>query len=283
MQPKIVYAMRAILRPETSEDTSQTELIQTKEVRIMPFSAPGPPLHLEDFPGELNEVSRRSLRQALWTRSLGTMKVSMKEPSPLNLGTMAPRASTTCYIKLSLKPLDAFARTIRPESWSLTVKSCLHVKTFYSTQPLQATPSLPLLRECPDIRHHSTFMEPESRRIDMLSWRLNRLSKYGTISKNSQPSWTTTIALPISAPKSLLPTFLSTLAARTYALTIKLRLLGVHHDPFELEVPLQMVYEVSTRTPQPSDELMEERGSNCWNLTEPPSIPDPGVPEGLGV
>lgn len=279
MQPRIVYALRAIENAGSAEGVILPEISDIHEIRILPFSNPGPPLDTEDFPGDFHEVSSRSPKQALWNRSLGQMSVSMKEPSPLNLVRRTPKASTNCVIKLSLKPFDAFARTIRPENWSLLVESCLHVKTFYSTQPLRGMPSLRPRKKFPDLRHRSAFMVLESRRYSLLSWRLNWLTKNGTISQDPQPSWTTTIDLPVSVPKSLTPTFLSRLAARTYALKMKVRVLGINHDPFELEVPVQVIYQGSTRTGQPQVELTEEHLNDTRNSVSPPAIPDFSMPE----
>jgi hypothetical protein len=63
--------------------------------------------------------------------------------------------------------------------------------------------------------------------------------------------WDANIGFPISAPKNLSPTFLSSLTTRRYALRIIIRVVNMHHAAFELQLPLQIVHEPLNEGPRP--------------------------------
>jgi hypothetical protein len=255
MQPRIAYAIHATLSLGYSRDGHSTILDERREIRLMPFSAVSPFLQIDRFPASSNSISGMPLKQNIWASSMGEMKISVDEPSPLNLCTIAPKATTECSIKLRLTPKKALATNIRPESWGCTVESRLHIKTYYSVRPLPKRLDLHLRGL--QFRLRSEFTRAESRDFNSLSWRLDRLSRYGTIIEDPQPSWIGIVTLPINASKLLLPSFLSTFAARLYAIKVKVKLLGVRHDPFELEVPLQVVYNPLTSMHHLLHDLME--------------------------
>ena len=285
MQPKIAYALHAILSLGPGADGCRTTLDERRGVRLMPFTTVSPPVQIDNLPAAPSAVSVRSLKQTLWTRPLGEMKISVDEPSPLNLCSETPRASTKCLIRLHLTPKCALTTTVRPECWGCIVESCLHIKTFYSVRPLPNLSDIYLVRLRSDLRVHSDFTKIESREANGLSWRLHRLSRFGTIIKDPQPSWIGIFTLPISTSKSLLPTFLSTFAARLYAIKIKAKISGVRHEPFELEVPLRVVYDSPTITHQLFRDREEGSLVSRRNSVPVPDILDPLVllPEDLEV
>jgi hypothetical protein len=242
MQPKIAYAIHATLSSGSGRVGSRTVLEETREIRLMPFNTVSSPVQIRHLPAAPSSTSVRSLKQNIWASPLGEMKVSVNEPSPLCLHTMAPRASTKCLVRLHFTPKLDFASTVRPESWGCTVRSYLYIKTFYSVRPLPKLPDLLLLQPQAHLRLRSGFTRVETQTTNTLSWRLDRLSRHGTITENSQLPWIAIVTLPITVSKSLLPTFNSMFAARLYTIKMTVKVLGVRHEPFELEVPLQVVY-----------------------------------------
>lgn len=55
--------------------------------------------------------------------------------------------------------------------------------------------------------------------------------------------WTTDLCVPISVPKTLLPTFLNTVSARQYALVLRVAVAGLKHGRvLEVTLPLQLIF-----------------------------------------
>jgi len=241
-QPSIVYAIDAVLESRSVSSAMIATSRDVREIRIMPFTTASPPLDLGHFPNDYRTTSVRQVKQHLWSKALGEMTVSMVEPSPLNVCTSASRAVTEVALKIEFKPLDAVKMSICPHRWNCLVDLRLHVKTFYSTRLLEQTPCIDMLRRRSQFWLRSKYIKLPSFKLDTLPWRLNRLSPHGTILQNQSPSWVATITLPISAPNTLLPTFLTILTARTFALQVNFKIVDVYHGPLELEVPLQVVF-----------------------------------------
>lgn len=214
------------------------------EVEVMPSTKASPPLQLVHYPSEFISNSQSLLRRHLWCRSMGTLRVSSWEPEAINLAVSTPKATTLAFVKMSLTPHQNFAALLRPYEWGISAKTWLKARTFCSTKVFAEIPIIPSLKADPFLQMHAETTEPESRKCTSLGWRLDRLSTRGTIeAEEGLAPWTTTMRIPISSPKHLVPTFLTALAARRYSLCLLISITGFSHRPLYLEVPVQIVYD----------------------------------------
>lgn len=242
MRPMITYTLTATAVHIDSGNRDRCK----RDISIMPSSAVAPPLQIEDFPYEYTSTSSKVLRRHVWTRPFGNLRVSAVEPPPLNMSTTSPRASTTASIKLLFEPCKARGSAIRPYDWTIAVKSFLRVRTFVTTQPLKQIPTPKAVKTDHLVQMDSEDTLADLRQCDTLPWRLHRLSPVGTIIADATATpWTTTLIVPVNASKTLLPTFLSPLAARRYALVLALKVDGLCHGILALEIPIQIIHDPS--------------------------------------
>lgn len=237
MQPLIVYEICSSLTYVGGGiDSRWTRVDDRHAIQLVPRLICGPPIEVEDFPGEFQTTSVRRLRQGLLRSHYGQMTMSADEPGPLCLDAAAfPMPTTVCLIQVEYTPARGLARSnVHLKPWLCNVRPQLHVKTYYSTCKLWEMPRKPRRSTSSDIRLRSEVIELGSRELRLGSWQA---------ADWTASSWTTTVSLPVSAPSQLLPAFVTGLAARSYALKLTVRLPGVAHKPFELEVPLQVAYE----------------------------------------
>lgn len=239
-QPLVLYAIQTsvTLSPPENMHTALRRLYAMNQIQVLPRSGAQPPSATEDFPGEFQMVSVRSIRIQHccipWkSLAVGEMVMLTREPPPINLDTSAPRGSSHCAISVSFTP----ASPIKVKGFELDLLRCrlksrLRIKTYYSKQNLQQIPQRSKCSPLSPIRLRSNFFDLDTR--DMLM----ALSP----SSDARKEWTTSICLPINTPLDMTPTFTSAFAARLYALNLEIRLLDLTHKPFELEVPLQLVY-----------------------------------------
>lgn len=100
----------------------------------------------------------------------------------------------------------------------------------------------------------------------MLPWRLHRLSPAGTITTGPLATpWTSVLIVPVNASKDLLPTFLSPLSARRYALVLNLKVGGLSHGTLALETPIQVIYGPSEKSSRLSRTLLGQGQERLWN------------------
>lgn len=251
MQPFIYYNIRAVVRYRDVTIGPPVEIQESREILLIPFTEASPPLEIQDFPGEYYPISTRKLKSSRLADAFGEMSISMEEPPPLRITPNGPHASTVGKLQLILRPADGVVGNTKFDiwSWSCAIESHILVKTFYSTLPLHSMPGHCLVDEQSRVQVRSYAKELVPRTINILSWRPHdkqhtELNTSTTTQARSTTPWIMTLDLPVTAPSSfsLLPTFCSTLAARSYALRIHLRIKGLHHETFVLVVPLQVIY-----------------------------------------
>lgn len=235
-QPLIFYAIQTsvTLIPPGNVPAPLRRLYARNEIQVLPRSGAQPPSATEDFPGEFQMESVRSIRiqrcPIPWKKlTVGEMVMSTREPPPINLDTSSPRGSSYCAILVAFKPgvagLDLSLLRCR-------LKSRLRVKTYYSTKRLRQIPPRSKCSRLSPVRLRSALLDLDTRDI------LMRLRP----SSETRMEWTTSICLPINTALDMTPSFTSAFAARLYAVNLEIRLLDLSHEPFELEVPLQLVY-----------------------------------------
>lgn len=146
------------------------------------------------------------------------------------------------------EPCKAQKLAARPYDWNITVKSILRVKTFFTTQPFTQIPTQTSVEKDPTAQMDSSDTKSDLRHCYTHPWRLHRLSSAGTIvTEASATPWTSTLVVPVNACKTLLPTFLSPLAARRYVLVVQLDVGDLSHGTLALEVPIQVIHDPSQK------------------------------------
>ena len=238
----------------------------------MPYTLATPPLQMQYFPGEYVSSIARVLKQHRWSRSLGMLNVSATEPPPLNMWTSAPRASTLATLKLTFSPmyLDDFG--IQPHEWKFVVNYHLQSRTFCSTEELDHIPTMAAARRKQFQQVRIGSIRSEVREIGTVPWKIDcgaQSSDHDNgLHFEESCIWTATSTVPISAPKSLLPTFLNQLSVRQYALVLGLSIGGLYHGLAELILPVQVVF----HPPQGSPGIIHEESST--ESLEPISLSD---------
>lgn len=219
-----------------------------QEISMLPSMTAAPPLQIEQFEQEYTIDCCKTLKQHRWSRPFGKLTISAVEPQPLNTSTCEPRASTTAAIKLMFDPCKAHRPVVQPYDWDITVKSFLRIKTFVTTQPFTQLPTQKSAEKNPFMQMDSQDTKADLRHCNTLPWRLHRLSSAGTIIANpSSTPWTSTLLVPVNACKTLLPTFLSPLAARRYVLVLQVDIGDLSHGTLALEIPIQVIHDPSEK------------------------------------
>jgi hypothetical protein len=242
MQPLINYAVRAVLELSDPVAGPARELQDIRNIMLIPFIGPSPPLAIEDFPGEYVLESTKLLTKIPSMNSFGEMSISMNEPSALVFTGDSQNATTLGYLKLILKPTNGVGNSIVPRALKCTIWSQIHVKTFFSTIPLYGMPNYSMLERKSGLRIESRYINLQTRKISAHSWIPEEQSPPGATREPRDALWATTLVLPVCGSSRLLPTFCSTLAALRYALRVRVNIGGFHHLPLALEIPLQVLY-----------------------------------------
>lgn len=265
MQPRIMYVITALSTRFAGDMSSATKCRTKREITVMPSIPASPPLQIEHFPHEYKTICVKNLKRRMWNRPIGKLTISAVEPKALNISTSALRASTVASVRLLFQPCGAHTPAATPYEWRLTVKSHLKVRTFYSTKQFTHIPTMESVKLDPLAEMTSSCTLPEIRQCDTLSWRLHRLSSAGTIASDALATpWTTTLIVPVSASKSLIPTFLSPLSARRYVLVLHITIEEIHHDAIVLEIPVQVICDSS----QPATLLKRESSETSSESAE---------------
>jgi hypothetical protein len=260
MQPFIGYTIQVVvmLKDANGQLVTKGKCSSSRDILLKPFNLAAPPLEISDLRGDYRLSSTMALKKSLWNKSIGCLEISAIEPYPLNMLTEAPRSTSIVPLKLTFSPHQEHALRVRPFEWDFQIETKILVLTFYSTRPLEQEPSLQEVKTKPFLKVDSSLLNLETRIINDACWGHRRLSQHGTILSTQTPSWNTQFDIPINAPKDLLPTFLSPLASRRYALRVIIDVVGMHHSSLELQVPLQVNLE-----PSSSDDTAED--SNISN------------------
>lgn len=275
-QPRIDYRLRAVAKirsPEGDFKTVQGE----KEITVMPCSEPEPPVEVADFPGEFVGSATNGFRASFFGAQY-LMTLSMSEPSPISMGSVQGRHTTTLRFKVEIQA--AAGKEPSTNLYSLfqdlkdlkfKIQSVLRAKTYYSTQPFPMTPSQTMVTAQGPIRLHDSVLKMSEVEVVSSSWQpkfLDEVPCYeeavrtGSISSGSSHSssirhgsqtsvrlpnapssiraWTTSLDVPLELNATPLPTFCSAIASRQYSLIARIRVKGALVREFVLEAPLQL-------------------------------------------
>lgn len=242
MQPLIKYTMQACLITVSSNPTRISEYCAEREIEMRPYREALPPLDLSDYPGDFRPVASACLTTKKGRG--GELHLSTMEPVALSVNTKAPRATTAAIIRLCFLPGIVEKELGLPYEWSCEIDTTIRKITFCSTRK---TKRMQTVEEASKLLYGDVRVEDldtETRILNSLVWRQDHLASNGTIrSDNANLPWTTTLSVPVSGSKRLLPTFATELASRRYSLVLHVRMKGLRHKPLEVEVPLQVVRE----------------------------------------
>ena len=258
MQPNIAYQLRATIRWKTAE--GRTQISETAyRLRVVSLVQATPPLSIDDFPKEFCLCSSIALRQNRRKPILGGITLFTSEPQPVVLNTTKPRASTVCHIHYRFDPAPMAPAKSCLQRLNCLVQSTLKVKTFYSTRPLKAMPGMTHVDRNPSLQVRTRSLHLDTRQMEIVPHAVGQDSVSPHISKQHNTSLQALFSVPINVSRDLLANFVCLYAARRYALAFEIKLVGFHHRPFHLEVPLQVIYDDhSSDTP-----TYEDSESSC--------------------
>jgi hypothetical protein len=211
-QPMITYTLRVKQIRTRVRVGPSMKCYKEREIIIMPYTPPAPPLGIEHFPRDYKSCSTKIIKKHRWSRPLGILEISAAEPSPLNVLTTAPKSSTFVAIAIIFKP----RLEICLWNWNCAVKYHLRSRTFCSTRKLDRVPTRSTVKLDQSLTMHDVNNTPEVREYGTLRWRRENhiISERSDLSNNDNlPPWTTTLILLVNASKSLLLTFLNLLSA----------------------------------------------------------------------
>lgn len=245
MQPLIKYSIRTVVSPLSSSDrrVKSKSCSMTREILLMPFCAQAPPVAVEDSPGEYRLQATTVLRQHVWGKSIGQLDASAPEPVALNLATAGVRSTSCATLSLAYQLPYGAKSTVKPRDWRVSIELNLIAFTFYSSSLLETAPSVRDIKTMRSVRLDSSSVFSEKRSLTNAPWHL-----YKPLVNSARPTsplslWIAKIDIPIKTPQDLIPTFLSPLAARRYALRMRIHICGLRHVPLELQLPLQITHE----------------------------------------
>lgn len=255
---QISYTIRVLLFSPPSTKGSQEPLCTaTKPVRVIPKVEEQPPR--EGFGSQFYCTHKEKVfKQGLFGRSLGRLRVSVPQPSPikamqLDLAQEQERnVSTTASIQLSF---DAVGTQEPPALSSITARLC--AVTMYSATPWETLPDL-LIGDS-SFAHggrgvYWNSITNSSMSIKSVGWTHNSTSADDSTALGSSDlspflnaQYTASIVVPVTVPAryQLVPTFHSCLVSRVYLLDIGLHYYrpGVKNFTSEVchRVPVQVV------------------------------------------
>lgn len=285
-QPSISYHLRAAVKlAGQGQDPEHTAEISIPIV-IMPHNEELPPTDPKDFPAEFKLRESKMIRWSSFGRNVGTMAVSMKEPRALIYNLSSTEASTVGFLSLEVESKSTCNMYPGLQAMSFTVLSLLRVKTFYSIKAFPGVPSQSLLTVYGSTRLRDDMIKLEIQNIPTVSWnydvikddtigkatQLNEQLSRSTSKSNPQlpqGKWTAKINLPIHINSRLLPTFCSAIVARLYSIILRLKVLGIKKESFDLEVPLQVVH---TAPDDVSSGTAQYLGATMGPVGEDPSL-----------
>ena len=288
-QPNITYYLRAIANFTINDTGAKGSQETFLPVTVAPHTEELPPTETDDFPMEFKEQEIKVLRRSLLGTPLGTMKVSLQEPSALAYDTRSTHSHTTALLRLEFESASSSSNDV-PKSLqglSFTVFSLVRVKTFYSVKSFPRLPSQSLLESFGDMRLRDGIIKLETQHVRDASWgyRFNPESQatatqasLASLSRSiegvldggntrkpmtSEPGgkWISNWAIPIEVNGRLLPTFCSSLVARFYTLIVRVKVAGARQEAFDFEVPFQVIHTPPGKTdssPPPVEEIREQ-------------------------
>lgn len=254
----IMYLIR-IKRIKTDLPVTTVQSARShREIIVMPYTPPAPPLALELLQYEYRCSSTKPLRQHRWTKALGLLSISATEPSPLNVLAISPRPSTCVDLHIIFTSNSVSDLNGSPSEWDMVVKQHLRSRTFYSTQWLQQLPTHVASRSSPLLKMRERKLSPEVREYQRIIWeKQDKFSDTDAVS-----SWKALLKVPVCTRKILLPTFANPLSARQYAVVLQFSIKGLYPNIIELILPVQVIhYPVHLSMMGPHDAVAREH----WN------------------
>lgn len=309
-QPRIEYRIRAVMKLLSLDGRSITDAWADKEVAILPYTEPSPPIELNDFPEDFVNSVTHSFRSS-YLGSTYQMTLSMPEPTPIStIPTTSSRTTTlrfhvqiqliTCKRDRGLHSLCNILKDLR-----FHIRLALRAKTFCSIRPFSQMPGYTMTgSDYPPDVHESVF-EIQTVDVASTSWQLHfhsdtpqredlqHLAPASPFGIGSHPpeknavnclsfaqadaivpsidEWTTTLNVPLHIKEALTPTFCSAIASRQYSLVARTKVKGGPSKEFLLEVPLQYHY-------RPRSEASKSAGESRAALgNQPESNRRPGT------
>lgn len=239
MQPLIAYAIHATVAYRA---TSQGPLRRAQNIctiNLMPLAQAGPPLSIDDFPGEFKLACRADLRKRISNRVVGDIRISMNEPRPLAI--FADGGKKCCgegLLNLKIRSRDFLVGCRQPQRWKYQLKSQISMKTFYSTLPIGEMASNCLMQKNHFLRVRTENVHFESRPISLISWDYESMN----VGADQMTSITASLPFAICIDNQLIPNFCGPLSTRRYCLKVQLQIQGVRHSPLALVSPLQIYH-----------------------------------------
>lgn len=245
MQPLIMYTLEASLTAVPSDSALRIcRYHGEKEIEIQPCREASPPLDVADYPGDFQLCAKSCLRTRTLKGGIGALYLSATEPAALVVNTESPRATTVATARLHYLPGAAARQSGWPYEWSCEVSTSIRSTTFYSTRKTTKMQTLCEASQFPCGAVRIDDLDSETRILSPLAWRQNHLASNGGVRLEERNlPWVTTLSIPVSASKCLLPTFATEFASRRYALVLRVRMRGIRHRVLDVEVPLQVIRE----------------------------------------
>jgi hypothetical protein len=133
-QPSITYYLRAIANFTINDTRAKGSQETFQPVTVAPYTEELPPTETDDFPMESKDRATKVLQRSLLGTPLGTMKISLQEPSTLAHDTCSTHSHTAALLRLEFESASPSSNDV-PKSLqglSFTVFSLVRVKTVYS-------------------------------------------------------------------------------------------------------------------------------------------------------
>ncbi|OCK73309.1 hypothetical protein K432DRAFT_410795 [Lepidopterella palustris CBS 459.81] len=274
----VTYMLHAIVRYRAEHAGDRAEPRSAEVTRIidfLPYSDVQPPTPTDSFPDEFVLSATTPIWKYSLGGRLGFLEIFTREPLPLAYSSYSPTTSTECTLSVIAHSAAPAIQQLR--ALSLEIQAAIRVKTFFSTEPMVCLPKQTFLTQTACIRLHDEVIDLSRERYTQLEWEYSsglrnvkppayediiRNHSFSTTSTSSGSSvlrfwasdssvlsdndggsaWSVTVRIPIKPQAKLLPTFCSSLIARSYSVVLRVKVTGVHAKKIDFEVPLQVVY-----------------------------------------
>ncbi|KAH8803673.1 hypothetical protein F5884DRAFT_861989 [Xylogone sp. PMI_703] len=230
----------------------------SREIIIMPVTDLPPPLDPEDFKGEFRLLATWPLKSPTKQRENITLTISAEEPQPIIFPTSeGETGSTDVFLNFETGMLSMKSDEKTYVESQLTyceVSITLNAITYFSTLEQSSAMSIEEVTRSPSVVSKKTKYKTDKRKMH-LKWRKGHGIASGTAEfAKLEASVTLTTTLPHNF--SRLPSFLSTLVARRYALDFDI-MLGYGHGimPKKLRLPIQIIHRPLEKCPDRLSEV----------------------------
>lgn len=299
-QPAIAYHVKASTAVHLTSTAKMFSLTDKKEVRIVVPSEALPPSEMQDFAADFVGTQTKLCRTSLLKRVPYEMTVSMSEPGAVILQEQPVKVETMLSFSISIQDLATEYLPLSLHTLRFRITLVLRSKTFYSTSSFPMLPGQEMSSEYGPVRLHDQTTELATHTVSSGSW-TNRpasnstdaqyqsstvLGKNGDsllrqrsstdsadtskITQSSHSIWQTCLRLPVAVSGGYYPTFCSAHASRQYSIKARVQVKGVHVSDFALEVPLQIAFSPTARTPSLSAPACSQKLSTIPELPLPP-------------